>query len=238
MKKLEYILIALFGITLSFFISKIYNFLKEIIDYIIENFNTLLPHIKSTLFVSLSGLFISIILAIFIAIILDFLSTFKKIFIPLIYLSQLFPTIVLAPIYVILFGYTLIAKILVVISCCFFPIVINLINSLKTNDIDEICLIYNLGGNKFDVIKYVKFPNSFKALIAGVKISSSFCIGSALVGEWLGGESGLGIVMIIAKKSFNYEGLYACTFIVVFLSIILILLVKLVEIFLIKRRIL
>lgn len=235
-KKIEYFLIFIFLAFLLYFSPQILSFLKSVTIEIKNTKEILLPNVIHTTFIGIAGLVLSLVLAIILAFFMDNFKLLRKAFYPIIYLSQLLPTIVIAPIYVLFFGYTILCKILVVISCCFFPIIINLSNALNNCDERKIKMIKNLGGNSLDIFYYLKLPNAIRGILSGLKISATFCIGSALVAEWLGGSKGIGIYMIIAKKGFNYEALWASTFIVIILSLLILGIVSMIEYYLINWR--
>ena len=64
---------------------------------------------------------------------------------------------------------------------------------------------------------------------SGLKISVSFSIVGAVIAEWLGGSSGLGVYMTRARKSFAYSDMFAVIFLVVAISLLLIGLTNLLE---------
>jgi ABC-type nitrate/sulfonate/bicarbonate transport system permease component len=55
-----------------------------------------------------------------------------------------------------------------------------------------------------------------------LKIAASYSIVGAVISEWVGGNSGLGVYMIRVKKSFSYDKMYAVIFLITALSLILI----------------
>ena len=61
---------------------------------------------------------------------------------------------------------------------------------------------------------------------AGLKISASYAIVGAVISEWLGGFSGLGVYMTRVKKAFAFDKMFAVIFLI---SIISLLLMKCVE---------
>lgn len=231
MRKFLPSIILLFIITLFSF-----KFFKNIILNIVENISELYPHIAHTFFIGIVGLILSLFLAIVLSIIMDRYNIIYSTLYPIIYISQLLPLIVIAPIYVLYFGYTPLPKILLVISGCFFPITVNMMKELKSCNKKQIEMIENLGGTDYDIFRYLKLPKAISGIISGLKISATFCFTGALIAEWLGGTKGLGIYMIIAKKSYNYTALYGATFIVILLSLFILWIINIIEKYLIKHR--
>lgn len=210
--------------------------LTDIIRELIKEWNNIYPHMIHTLILGVIGLFLSLVLSIVLAIVMDSSKLVKESIYPIIYISQLLPMIVVAPIFVLYFGYTSLPKILLVIVGCFFPITINIMNSLIEVDKRKIDMIRNMGGNKYDVFRYIKFPKAMIGMMAGLKISGTFCLSGALIAEWLGGTKGLGIYMIIAKKSYNYLALYSATLLIVLLSLVIVGVICLIEGIVLKKE--
>lgn len=213
-----------------------FSFLKKVILNMVDNMLELYPHIVHTFFIGIVGLILSLLLAIILSIIMDRYDIIYTTLYPIIYISQLLPLIVIAPIYVLYFGYTPLPKILLVISGCFFPITVNMMKELRSCDKRKIEMMQNLGGTDYDIFRYLKLPKALSGIMSGLKISATFCFTGALIAEWLGGTKGLGIYMIIAKKSYNYTALYGATFIVILLSLFILQLINSIEKYLIKHR--
>ena len=83
-------------------------------------------HILITLYEAFAGFTIAIILSFIIAILMDSLTGFKKTVYPILIISQTIPIIILAPLFIIWFGYGYTPKIIIVILICFFPITVSL----------------------------------------------------------------------------------------------------------------
>lgn len=86
-----------------------------------DDFSLIMTHTKVTLYESFVGFGFSIVLAFTLAIIMDSFEIIKKFFYPLLVISQTIPTIAIAPIFIIWFGFGTLPKIIMVIMSCFFP---------------------------------------------------------------------------------------------------------------------
>ncbi|MBK7683453.1 MAG: ABC transporter permease subunit [Bacteroidetes bacterium] len=92
---------------------------------------------------------------------------------PIMVTSQVIPLIVLAPFFIILFGFGLCSKIAMAAVISFFPIFVNFAQGYKSIDsnIHELMHINN-APLKFRIYN-VYFPLSMGSIIAGIKISST-----------------------------------------------------------------
>jgi len=128
---------------------------------------------------------------------------------------------VLGPLFTIWFGFGLTPKILMVVFMCFFPIVISLSDALKAVDPNQLNLLRSFGASKLQQYVYVKLPAAATALFSGLKVSATYCMGGAIVGEWLSAAAGLGYYMIRLKNGFMMDKLFACVIAIIFWSLIL-----------------
>ncbi len=191
-----------------------------------EDFQILIGNAFVTLSEAVLGLLISIFLAFILSFFIDRFLYLKKLLYPIILISQTIPTIAIAPILVLWFGYNFISKIVLIVVCCFFPITVSLIQGFESIDSDMINLMRSMSASKNKIFYYVKLPMSINSFFSGLKISASYSIISATVSEWMGGTSGLGVYMTKVKKSYMFDKMFASIFL---LSIISLLLVKAID---------
>lgn len=201
----------------------------DVVITLVEILPDLKPHIIVTMREATIGLSISIILALLTAILMDLIAVFKKAMYPLLVISQSIPTIAVAPLFVIWFGFGELPKIIVVVMVCFFPIVINLVEGLSSVDKEMINLMKSMGVNSFKMVRYLKLPASMPHFFSGLKISASYCIMGAVIGEWLGGSAGIGFYMIRVKKSFDLNKTFAVILVIIFLSVLLFKFIELIQ---------
>ena len=196
---------------------------------VITDFENLWMHSMVTLQEAVLGLVISTILAIIIAVVMDISQTIYHSLFPYLVVTQTVPVLVLGPLFTIWFGFGMMPKVLIVILMCFFPIVISLSDALKNVDKNQMNLLRSFGANKVQQYLYVKLPAAATALISGLKVSATYCIGGAIVGEWLSASAGLGYYMIRLKNGFMMDKVFACVLAIIFWSLVLNLAVTVLE---------
>jgi ABC-type nitrate/sulfonate/bicarbonate transport system permease component len=199
----------------------------QILKTLSASFPLLLKHTVSTLEEALLGFGLAIIISFVTAFILNYFSWLNKALYPLLIVSQTIPIITLAPLFLIWFGWGILPKVLVVILVCFFPIVINLLQGLNSVDPDLIDLFRSMGASRAAIFKMVKLPMALPSFFSGIKISASYSIMAAVIGEWLGAQQGLGYFMTIAQKSFRVDRVMAAVMVIAILSLFI---VKIIEI--------
>lgn len=189
----------------------------------------LLTHAAITMLEALLGFMLSIVIAFIIALLMDSFSWLKRALYPLIIFSQTIPLIVLTVLFVIWFGFGMLPKVLVVILVCFFPILISLMNGLDAVDNDQIQLFRSMGANRLAIIRMVKLPAALPAFFSGLRISVTYSIMGAIIGEWMGAEQGLGYFMTLAQKGFKVDQVLATVVAICILSLIMVKTVDLLE---------
>ena len=108
-----------------------------------------------------------------------------------------------------------------VIFMCFFPVAIAFCDALGKVDEHQISLLKSFGAKKWQIYAYVKIPAASTALFSGLKVAATYCIGGAIVGEWLSASAGLGYYMIRVKNGYMLDKVFACVVVIIALSLLL-----------------
>lgn len=222
---LSWSLISFFEILPKFLLPTPYQVFKVFIT----DFNILIEHLAFTVFEALLGILISIILGFLFSILMDRFKFIYDLFYPIIIISQTIPTIAIAPIIVLWFGFGILPKILLIVSTCFFPITISILTGINAIDKDFLRLMDSMDSNYLNTLLFVKIPYSLKSFFSGLKIAVSYSVVAAVVAEWLGGEKGIGVYMIKVKKAYAFDKMFASIIIISVTSIILVMFVKFLE---------
>ncbi|OGK20234.1 hypothetical protein A3C23_03315 [Candidatus Roizmanbacteria bacterium RIFCSPHIGHO2_02_FULL_37_13b] len=185
----------------------------------------LLRHSFITIFESLSGLVLAVIVAFIVSTAMFFFSTLKKSLYPLLIISQTIPFIALAPLLVVWFGFGFLPKILIVTLVCFFPIAVNLTDGFQSADPSIISSMKILGADRKQLFQFVILPTSLPFFFSGLRISGSYALLTAVVAEWIGSSSGLGVLLIRASKSYLTERVFATIFVISLISLISIVII-------------
>lgn len=202
---------------------------SQVTAAIIDNFPLLIFHTATTLFEAITGFILSVAIAFGIAFLLTSISWLNRALYPLLIVSQTIPLIVLAVLFIIWFGFGMLPKILVVILVCFFPIAINLINGINSVDPDLVNLFRSMGASCLSTLKMVKLPSALPSFFSGMRISATYSIMAAVIGEWLGAQRGLGYFMTLQQKNFAIDQVLAAVVIICILSLLMVKAIDLLE---------
>ena len=193
----------------------------KILRAMLDNADVLWKHSLVTLSEALIGLLISTLLAILLAVFMDLSGTLKSCVYPFLIVTQTVPVMVLGPLFSIWLGFGMAPKVLIVIFMCFFPIAVSFADALGQVDVQQINLLRSFGASKLQIYRYVKIPSGAIALFSGLKVSAAYCVGGAIVGEWLSSSAGLGYYMLRVKNGYMLDKVFATVVVVILWSILL-----------------
>lgn len=199
---------------------------KDVVNALVKDRHILLEHSLVTLIEAFYGLFIGIIIAFFMATLMDECKVLYKAFYPIMVITQTIPTIAIAPLLVLWMGFGMEPKITLVVLTTFFPIAVGLLDGYKSVDADSVKLLRSMGAGKIKIFFHVKFPNALSHFFAGLKISASYAIVGAVISEWLGGFEGLGVYMTRVKKAYAFDKMFAVIIVIIVISLLLMKLIN------------
>lgn len=198
----------------------------EVAEAFVSEFPSLMEHSVITLSEAFIGLALGILLGFVIAVLMDRFDALYKAFYPIIVLTQTVPSVAIAPLLVLWFGYEMAPKVILIVITTFFPIAVGLLNGFKSADRDLQNLLRAMGANNIQIFRYIKLPGAASQFFSGLRISASYAVVGAVISEWLGGFGGLGVYMTRVKKAFAFDKMFA---VIILISIISLLLIKGVE---------
>lgn len=196
---------------------------------LISDAGLLAAHAGTTILESLLGLVIGIVVGFVAAVLMDRFETIYLALDPLITISQTIPTVAIAPLLVLWFGYGLAPKVILIVLTTFFPVAVSLVSGFRAVDQDMIDLMRTMGASNLQIFTQVKLPGALDQFFSGLRISATYAIVGAVISEWLGGFSGLGVYMTRVRKSFSYDSMFAVIILISALSLLLMRLVDLLE---------
>jgi ABC-type nitrate/sulfonate/bicarbonate transport system permease component len=175
------------------------------------------------------GLVIAIVLGFGLAVAMHLVRPLRDAAYPLLLASQAIPLLVLAPLFVLAFGYGIGPKLAIVTLICFFPIVVNELDGLRAVDPDLLKLMRALGATRWMRLWKAELPNSLPFFFSGVRIAATVSVIGAVFGEWAGADRGLGRLVLLSNNQLQTPRVYAGTLLLTLMAIALFAIVSLVE---------
>jgi NitT/TauT family transport system permease protein len=139
------------------------------------------------------------------------------------------PKIAIAPLFVVWFGFGIVPKVISAFLLGFFPVVVSAVQGFKSVDPDMVDLARAMQGSRFHVFCAVNLPHAMPAIFSGLKVSVTLAVVGAVVGEFVGGQGGLGYLLLIANGNMDTALLFAGIVALTLLGIVLFALIGLVE---------
>ena len=121
---------------------------------------------------------------------------------------QIAPKVAFAPLFVMWLGYTVYPKILVAVLIVFFPVLINVLSAMRSMDVDLINLARSFSATRWQVFRMVEFPTTMPPLFSGLRIASTLAVIGVVVGELVGGNMGLGYLLVFFEGQGNTSGVF------------------------------
>ena len=197
---------------------------------VVQAFASELPLLFENSVITLQEAFLGLILGVTVgfvaAVLMDGFEILYKAFYPLLILTQTIPTVAIAPLLVLWFGYEMTPKVILIVISTFFPVTVGLLEGFRSADPDAIGLLRSMGANRLQIFRYIKFPSALPQLFSGLRIAAAYSVVGAVISEWLGGFGGLGVYMTRVKKAFAFDKMFAVIFLISAISLALMALVE------------
>ena len=214
-----------------FFYAMPSTILGRLVDWITEGTSEgpLWYHLWVTMEESLIGFFTGSIAGVVIGIALGRNRMASDVFSIYIKLINSVPRVVLAPIFIMLLGLGLASKVALAFVMVFFVVFSNAFQGVREADRAMIANARILGASDWQLTKAVIIPSAMSWIFASLHVSFGFAIIGAIVGEFVGSRYGIGLLINIAKGSFDAAGMYAAIVIVMVVALLAEYLMTLVE---------
>jgi putative hydroxymethylpyrimidine transport system permease protein len=186
-------------------------------------------HSWTTLQEVLLGFLIALVAGLSIGIALHLSGVLRRAVLPILIASQSIPTVVLAPVLVLVMGFNIGPKLAVIALFCFFPIAVNTIDGLASVDREYVRMMQTLDASRMSIFRRVEFPSALPSIFTGTRIGATYAAIGAVFGEWAGSDGGLGWLMLQAKGRLDTPQVFAAVAIITAMAIALFLLVALIE---------
>ncbi len=176
--------------------------------------------IATTLQEAVLGFLVGVAFGIVLGVTLGRNRLLADVFEPYIHIANSIPRIVLGSIFIIWFGLGLPSKVALAVVLVFFVVFFNAFQGVREVDRNLIANARILGASAWRVFTDVIMPSAMTWIIASLHISFGFAIVGAIVGEYLGAQHGIGLMIATAQGTFNPNGVYAAMLLLAVIALI------------------
>jgi NitT/TauT family transport system permease protein len=187
------------------------------------------PAILATTYATICGFLLSALFGIPVAMLIAGSRTVESYVYPLLVFSQSVPKIAIAPLFVVWFGFGIFPKVISAFLLGFFPVVVSAVQGFKSVDPDMVDLARAMQGSRFHVFRAVNLPHAMPAIFSGLKVSVTLAVVGAVVGEFVGSNSGIGYVLQRSIGTFDLPTMFAALVILALLGVVLFWIVDRIE---------
>jgi NitT/TauT family transport system permease protein len=157
-------------------------------------------HTAVTLSEILLGLALGAATAIAVGTVLGKSVVVERVLSPYIVAAQSVPILALAPLLDIWFGGGLLARVLICALIVFFPIAIATMVGIRSTDPLLAELFRSLGATPRQRTMRLEIPSALPVIFGGLRVGVTLAVIGAVVAEWAGASSGLGVLINIANQ--------------------------------------
>ena len=176
--------------------------------------------IATTLQEAVLGFLIGVVFGIVCGVALGRSRLLSDVFEPYIHIANSIPRIVLGSIFIIWLGLGLPSKVALAVVLVFFVVFFNAFQGVREVDRNLVANARILGASQWRVFTDVIMPSAMTWIIASLHISFGFAIVGAIVGEYLGAQYGIGLMIATAQGTFNPNGVYAAMLMLAVIALI------------------
>jgi NitT/TauT family transport system permease protein/putative hydroxymethylpyrimidine transport system permease protein len=186
-----------------------------------EDRSILAPDLATTTGEVLLGLLAAVAAGVAVALAMHLWPVARRALGPLVIGSQAVPVPVIAPLVVLVLGFGLAPKVLLIALVCFFPVAINLFDGLRDADPDARKLLRSLDATRWQTLRTLEAPSALPAAFTGVRVAAAVAVIGAVFAEWAGSDAGLGHALLTANGQLLTPRAFAATVLLIALAIVL-----------------
>jgi NitT/TauT family transport system permease protein len=200
------LIIAVFGIS-PYVLPQPEQVLGGMVDVVQQRGFT--DHLWVTLTETLIGFAIALVLGVAMGAVLGRIMWLERALRPLVVAAQVVPKVALVPLFIVWFGFGMTSKIVIVAILAFFPIMLNTLLGTRSVEPGHRDVMRGLNAGRWATFWRLDYHSTMPYVFAGMEIGIVFAIIGAVVGEYLGGNQGLGYLIVVSLNALNAEQLFA-----------------------------
>ena len=201
------------------------NFKSKVLNIVTGEFKLFkipipMGHIWDSFLRVFLGLILGIIVGVPLGLFMGLNRFAKGFFDPLIELYRPVPPLAWAPLIISVLGIDNVGKVFLLFMVSLSIMIISARAGASGTQLSKIHASHSLGASRWQILRYVIFPNSLPEILTGVRVAIGMCWGTLVAAEFLAGTTGIGFVENVAKKYFQYEVIWITIFVMGMLGLL------------------
>lgn len=132
----------------------------------------------------------------------------RDMLLPIFVVSQTIPVIAFGVLVVMWFGNTLMAKAIIAFYLTFFPVTVNTLLGLNSVDPRQVALLRSFGAARRQILWRLQLPWALPQIFVALRLAASLSLVGAIVGEWFGDNTGIGVLLLQAMYNESVVALW------------------------------
>lgn len=168
-----------------------------------------LVHARITLVETVAGFAIALVTGVVAGSVLGRIFWLELAVRPVVVALQVIPKVALIPLFVIWFGFGLTSKVVIAAILAFFPIMLNVMLGVRSVEPGHREVMRSLDASRWQTFSSLDFHSTLPYVFAGMEVGIVFALIGAIVGEYLGGNEGLGYMVVVSLNALDAPQLFA-----------------------------
>jgi NitT/TauT family transport system permease protein len=170
---------------------------------------------------TVGGFLIALVTGVAVGVVLGKVAWIELSLRPLIVASQVVPKVALIPLFVIWFGFGMTSKVIMSAMLAFFPIMLNVQLGVRSVDKGQREVMRSLNASRWQTFTHLELKSTMPYVFAGMEVGIVLAIIGAIVGEYLGGNEGLGYLVVRTLNELDAPALFATIMLLSVLGLVL-----------------
>jgi len=171
---------------------------SQVIVTIVDQWAYLLSQLAITVFAAGLGLVIAVVFGLAAGAAITASRLVDRMLTPWLVIAHAVPKVVIAPLFLVWFGFGLQSEMFFVVAFTFFPVIVNTVTGLKSADPEQILMVRAMGATPAQILRTIQFPSALPSICAGIKLAVTLAPVGAVIGEFVASNKGLGHLLIRA----------------------------------------
>jgi NitT/TauT family transport system permease protein len=171
---------------------------SQVVRTIMQHWSYLIGQLAITVFAATLGLVISVLFGLAAGAAIAGSRLIDRLLTPWLVVAHAVPKVVIAPLFLVWFGFGLQSEMFFVVAFTFFPVIVNTVIGLKSADPEQLLMVRAMGATRMQTLRKIQFPSALASICAGIKLAVTLAPVGAVIGEFVASNAGLGHLLIRA----------------------------------------
>ncbi|GGM81830.1 ABC transporter permease [Thermopolyspora flexuosa] len=176
---------------------------------------------KVTLYETIAGFLLAAVVGIALGIIFGKARNLEKVLSPFLVATQVVPKVAIVPLFLLWFGFGSTSKVVMAAIIAFFVMMQNTILGIRSIDPGHRDLMRVIQAPWWKRVISLDIPSALPYVLTGIELGIVFAITGAVVGEYLGGDEGLGALAVTMLSGLRTDMLFAVVIVMTVLGFLL-----------------